>query len=56
MPDAFDPGQADFTGISLIDDPRLFIAHVLHKAFVAVDEMGTEAPFSLVNHPAIPTL
>jgi serpin B len=44
MTDAFDPGRADLTGMggSLASD-RLFIADVFHKAFVAVDEAGTEA-------------
>jgi serpin B len=39
MPDAF--GAADFSGM---DGTRnLFIGEVFHKAFVAVDEVGTEA-------------
>ena len=42
MPDAFDKLQADFSGIAKIP-PNLFITHIEHKAFVAVDETGTEA-------------
>jgi len=41
MADAFTPGIADFSGM---DGRReLFIGAVLHKAFVSVDEAGTEA-------------
>jgi serpin B len=40
MPVAFSNG-ADFSGMT--GNPELYIAEVLHKAFVSVDEAGTEA-------------
>ncbi len=47
MPNAFDGGSADFSGmngVSCTDNPMcLRITDVVHKAFVAVDEEGTEA-------------
>lgn len=41
MPDAFSLPPADFSGMTA--DKELFISNVIHKAFVAVDEEGTEA-------------
>jgi serpin B len=43
MRDAFDVGKADFTGMANVPGEPLYIGIVLHKAFIAVDEKGTEA-------------
>lgn len=45
---AFDPAQADFSGVGRSEAPDgcdkpLAIDDIFHKAFVAVDELGTEA-------------
>jgi serpin B len=41
MPDAFNPMKADFSGMSSAD--KFCIDHVIHKTFIAADEVGTEA-------------
>jgi len=41
MPTAFQDGRADFSGVT--EEAELFLSAVLHQAFIAVDEEGTEA-------------
>jgi serpin B len=45
MPDAFDAGLADFTGLGLYDNGKenIFINRVIHKTYIALDEKGTKA-------------
>lgn len=48
MPDAFDDHSADFSGMGVTGcpgsgDAQLFIADIFHRAFVLVNEEGTEA-------------
>jgi serpin B len=42
MTAAFHPEEADFTGMTR-DKPPLFVSKVIHKAWVDVNEKGTEA-------------
>ena len=46
MPASFDAKKADFSGMTT--EQPLYIGAVLHKAFVAVDEAGTEAAAATV--------
>jgi serpin B len=43
MTDPFDPELSDLTGIAQPADGNLYVADVLHKAFIDVNEAGTEA-------------
>lgn len=43
MTDAFDPVQADLSGIGETSTGLLYINQVLHKTYIAVDEQGTKA-------------
>jgi serpin B len=45
MVDAFDPMRANFSGAA---EGGLFITHLLHKAFIGVEENGTEASAATV--------
>ncbi len=46
MPDAFNAGQADFSGMDGQRD--LSVSSVIHKAYASVDEAGTEAAAATV--------
>ena len=55
LSDLFLPGTADLTGMTTTE--RLSVSRVLHKAFVLVDEEGTEAAAAtavIANAPAPP--
>lgn len=49
MPLAFDPEEADFDRMGYMEDgSNLFIGRVLHKTYIRLDELGTEAAAATV--------
>ena len=43
MKDAFDPVNADFTGIAKLETQNMYISKVFHKTHIEVDRKGTKA-------------
>ncbi len=41
MVDAFDASKADFS--AMVSNQAVYVSHVVHQAYVRVDESGTEA-------------
>ena len=57
MVDAFDPAKSDFSGIAPHKgfDDNLYLAKVIQKSWIKVDEKGTEAAAATVVIGAMPT-
>lgn len=48
MQDAFVMGKADLTGVADVEGDPLFISEILHKAYIDLNEKGTEAAAATV--------
>lgn len=51
MTDAFNEGEADFTGLGTSTMGNVFINSVMHKTFISVDENGTKAAAATIVAP-----
>lgn len=49
MEDAFDGTKADFQGIGALPDTPVYLSRVIHKTYISVEELGTEAAAATVG-------
>ena len=51
IPDAFDENKADFNKMATSSVGNIYIAEVLHKTYISVDETGTKAGAITIEQP-----